>query len=206
MLTTEQKKVRLGRITGSIMKTIMEGGHQAWRTLLDRKKLEIEQPEEALGSDIHSPSLDWGNRYEPAAIANYELIHGVEVEVPEVSIIHPEIDYVAALPDGLTDEAVQEVKCPYNEEVHAMTVIYGTGADTYKPQIQTELWCTGKEVCHFISYDPRYKDPEKQIIVIEVERDEKYIEQMAEKCAKFYEYLTTDTRPEGMPTEIPQLF
>lgn len=207
MLTPEQKSKRLGKITGSIMKTIMDGGPKAWCTLLDQKKLEIEQPDIAIGDEIHAPSLDWGNNYEPVAIANYEIENGVDVFVPKVSIIHPRIEYVAVLPDGLTDDAVQEVKCPYNEEVHAMTVVHGVGAETYKPQIQSEIWCTEKEVCHFISFDPRYKDPEKQLIVLEIERDNSYLEQMEEKCAKFYEFLMSDTRPEvGFTTEIPTLF
>ena len=189
------------------MSTIMDGGAKAWCTLLETKKLEIEQPDICIGADIHAPSLDWGNNYEPVAIANYEIENGVDVLVPEVSIIHPTIEYVAVLPDGITEMAVQEVKCPYNEEVHAMTVVHGVGSDTYKPQIQAEIWCTEKEVCHFISFDPRYKDPEKQLIVLEVPRDDRYLELMEEKCAKFYEYLITDTRPEiGFTTEIPNLF
>jgi len=207
MLTAEQKSKRLGKITGSIMGTIMVGGPKAWCTLLETKKIELEQPDVAIGDEIYAPSLDWGNRYEPVAIANYEIENGIDVLVPKVSIVHPRIEYVAVLPDGITDEAVQEVKCPFNEEIHAMTVIHGVGADTYKAQIQAEIWCTEKEVCHFISFDPRYKDPDKQLIVLEIERDNSYLEQMEEKCAKFYEYLTTDTRPEiGFTTDIPDLF
>ena len=207
MLTAEQKSKRLGKITGSIMSTIMVGGPKAWRTLLDQKKLEIEQPDIAIGEDVRAPSLDWGNRYESVAIANYEIENGVDVLVPKVSIIHPRIEYVAVLPDGITDDEVVEVKCPFNEEIHAMTVIHGLGAETYKAQIQSEIWCTEKEVCHFISFDPRYKDPEKQLIVLEIERDNSYLEQMEEKCATFYEFLITDTRPEtGFTTEIPSLF
>ncbi len=185
----------------------MDGGPKAWCTLLDQKKLEIEQPDICMGEDVHAPSLDWGNRYEPAAIANYEIENGVDVVQPEISIVHPKYDYIAVLPDGITDDAVQEVKCPFNEEVHQMTVLHGLGAESHKPQIQSEIWCTGKEVCHFISYDPRYKDPEKQLIVIDVSIDPAYIEIMEAKCAKFYEFLITDTRPEvGFTTEIPKLF
>jgi hypothetical protein len=134
-------------------------------------------------------------------------MHNVDVIVPEVSIIHPKYDYIAALPDFVTGSIIGEVKCPYNESIHAMTVIHGTGAESYKAQIQAEIWCAEANGADFVSYDPRYKDPAKQIIVIEVERDDNYIEQMEEKCAKFYEFLTTDTRPDiGFTTEIPSLF
>ena len=207
MLTNEQKIERLGRITGSIMSVIMEGGPKAWNTLLDQKKLEIDCPDQVIGEDVYSPALDWGNRHEPLAIANYELIHGVDVDQPKLPIIHPELPYVACLPDFLEDEVVGEVKCPFNPEVHAMTVVYGTGAETYKPQVQCELWVTGKDLCHFVSYDPRYKDPDKQLIVIDVERDEEYIERMQEKCTKFYSLLKTDTRLDiGFASDIPKLF
>jgi len=67
---------------------------------------------------------------------------------------------------------------------------------------------TGADVLHFISYDPRYRDPAKQLIVIPVLPDAAYIEKMEEKCAKFWDYLTTDTRPAdfGGLDEIPKLF
>ena len=63
-------------------------------------------------------------------------------------------------------------------------------------------------MAHFVSYDPRYADPHKQLIVIPVERDDAYIARMEEKCALFWNYLTTDTRPEdfgGLDT-IPEIF
>ncbi len=206
MLTHQQKVNRLGKITGSIMVTIMEGGPKAWCTLLDLKKLEIEQPDEAIGSEVYAPSLDWGDTNEPKAIANYEIVMGVDAIRPEF-IIHPTISYVGCSPDFLTDEVVGESKSPYNEEIHKLNVLYGTGAETYKPQIQTEIWVTGRPMCHFISFDPRYKDPEKQLIIIPVERDDAYIEEMTNKCGQFYDFLITDTRPDiGFTTEIPKLF
>lgn len=206
MLTHQQKVKRLGMITGSIMSTIMEGGPKAWVTLLELKKLEIEQPDEAIGDEVYAPSLDWGNVNEPKAIANYEIVNGVDAIKPDF-MVHPSIPYVGCSPDFLTDEVVGEAKCPFNEEVHKLTVLYGTGADTYKPQVQTEIWVSEKPRCHFISFDPRYKDPEKQLIVIPVERDDSYIEEMTNKCGEFYDYLISDTRPEiGFTTEIPDLF
>jgi hypothetical protein len=211
MLTPKQKKARLGKITGSVMNTIMNGGMRAWCTLLDQKKRELEEPEAVMAEfkEINAPSLDWGNKYEPIAIANYELIYDVDVVVPEVSIIHPSIDFIASLPDFITDDVVGETKSPYDQNVHAMTVLHGMGVDTYKAQIQCEIACTEKDGCHFLSFDPRYPDPDKQLIVIEVERDEDYIEKMEEKCTEFWNYLQTDTRPEckiaGLNV-IPELF
>ena len=71
-----------------------------------------------------------------------------------------------------------------------------------------EMWVTQAELLHFVSYDPRYKDPSKQLIVIPIERDESYIAEMAEKCEKFWEYLKTDTRPQdiGGMDGIPEIF
>jgi len=188
------------------MSTIMIGGPKAWITLLDLKKLEIECPDEAIGEEVYAPSLDWGNKNEPRAIANYEIVSGADVTRPDF-MVHPDIEYVGCSPDFLTQWVVGESKSPYNEEVHAMTVLYGIGAETYKAQIQTEIWVTGRPICHFISYDPRYKDPEKQLIIIPVERDDSYIEEMTNKCGQFYDFLITDTRPDvGFTTEIPTLF
>jgi len=208
MLTPEQNKVRAGRITGSVMSIIMDGGMKAWCTLLDQKKLEIEQPDIAFGEQVTAPSLSWGTANEPLAIANYEIINATEVVKPKLSIIHPKHDFIACIPDFLDeDHIVGEVKCPFNEEIHAMTVVYGTGAESYKPQIQAELAVTQRDVCKFVSYDPRYPDPDKQIIVIDVLRDEKYIDKMIEKCTKFNDFLVSDTRPDiGFTTEVPTIF
>lgn len=200
---------RLGILTGSDMKTIMNGGNRAWVTLLERKKNEIENPDEALGDEADAPSLRWGKKYEPRAIAHYELIHNVDVE--KVGFVpHPDVPYVGCSPDFLRreDKIVGEVKCPYNETVHAMTVVHAGGVFDYKPQLMCEIWTTGAEVAHFLSYDPRYRDPAKQLIVVPVEPDLRYIEQMAEKCAKFWDYLQTDTRPAdlGGMDKIPKLF
>jgi hypothetical protein len=186
----------------------MYGGNKAWITLLERKKMEIEQPDECLGGDVRAPSLDWGNKYESHAIAHYELMYNVDVVVPKESIVNPYLDYVAVLPDFINGSVVGEVKCPYNEEIHAMTVVHGTGTEDYKPQIQSEIWCTQKDGLHFLSYDPRYPDPFKRLVIIPVERDQKFIDEMAEKCEKFWNYLMTDTRPEdiGGMDEIPEFF
>jgi len=207
--TEEWFRDRRGRLTGSDMRTIMNGGNRSWITLLERKKHEIEFPDEALGDEADAPSLRWGNENEPRAIAHYELIYNVDVE--RVGFVpHPTVPYVGCSPDFLNrDEGVVgETKCPYNEEVHAMTVVHGAGVQEYKPQIQCEIWVTGADVLHFISYDPRYRDPAKQLIVIPVLPDAAYIEKMEEKCAKFWDYLTTDTRPAdfGGLDEIPKLF
>ena len=185
----------------------MDGGDKAWCTLLDKKKAEIEDPKILIRPQVTAPSLDWGNKYEDIAIANYELIHDVDLERPNF-VFHPTFEGVGASPDAYRSKLIYEVKCPYNEEVHAMTVIYGTGTEDYKAQIQCEMWVCEADGAKFLSYDPRYKDPSKQLIEIEVERDEQYLELMEEKCTLFFNYLQSDTRPEGLVgiDQIPMLF
>lgn len=205
--TREWFLARVGHITGSDMPVIMEGGVRAWATLLDRKRAEIENPELAITEDIVSPPILWGKENESRAIAHYELIYDIEVERP-CFIKHPDIPYVGCSPDFLDREFVGEVKCPYREEIHAMTVVHGTGAESYKPQIQGEIWITKSQAARFLSYDPRYKDPHKQLIVITVERDEEYIKQMAQKCEAFWRHLENGTYPEeiGSLNQIPSIF
>lgn len=196
-----------GVLSGTSMDVIMNGGDRAWCTLLDRKKAEIEDPQIMLAESFCSAGMQRGKDLEDEAIAHYELVHDVDVERP-AWVVHAELG-IGCSPDFNRpgDRIVGEVKCPANPSIHMMTVLHGSGVETYRPQITCEIICTDASVAHFISYDPRVKDPKLQLKLVVVERDENYIDQMAEKCTKFYEYLKSDTRPQAPSHDaIPNLF
>jgi hypothetical protein len=196
-----------GVLSGTNMDVIMNGGHRAWCTLLDRKKAEIEDPQIMLVDSFCSAGMQRGKDLEDVAIAHYELIHDVDVERP-AWVFFDELG-IGCSPDfnRSKDGIVGEVKCPANPSIHMMSVMHGTGAETYKPQIQCEILCTNSSLNHFLSYDPRVKDPKLQLKLIIVERDNDYLDKMANNCIKFYEYLKSDTRPQAPSTDvIPTLF
>ncbi|WP_151813693.1 lambda exonuclease family protein [Acinetobacter ursingii] len=111
-------------------------------------------------------AMQWGIDNEPHAIAAYENETGNFV-IGTGLIDHPFIEMFGASPDGLVGEDGQiEVKCP-DTTTHLNTLLTRKVPDEHIPQITSQLSCTRREWCDFVSYDPRLK-AELQIIVIRV--------------------------------------
>lgn len=92
-------------------------------------------------------------------------------------------EQVGASPDGLIgDDGIQEIKCPKGS---TLVGYYGKPCPAkYYPQVQGELWVTGREWCDFYAWHP-----ELMPYLIRVKRDESYIKLMAEEVEKFVKYL-----------------
>lgn len=110
--------------------------------------------------------MQWGIDNEPHAIAAYENETGFFVNGTGL-IDHPFIEMFGASPDGLVGENGQiEVKCP-DTTTHLNTLLTKEVPEEHIPQITSQLACTRREWCDFVSYDPRL-EPELQIIIIRV--------------------------------------
>ena len=110
--------------------------------------------------------MQWGIDNEPHAIAAYENETGFFVNGSGL-IDHPFIEMFGASPDGLVGENGQiEVKCP-DTTTHLNTLLTKEVPEEHIPQITSQLACTRREWCDFVSYDPRL-EPELQIIIIRV--------------------------------------
>jgi predicted phage-related endonuclease len=66
-------------------------------------------------------------------------------------------------------------------------------------QVQGQLWVSGRDWCDFVSYWPRLP-----LFVKRVERDEKYIETLAQAVADFVGELDVLVAKYGTPTELEQ--
>ena len=110
--------------------------------------------------------MQWGIDNEPHAIAAYENETGFFVNGTGL-IDHPFIEMFGASPDGLVGENGQiEVKCP-DTTTHLNTLLTKEVPEEHIPQITSQLACTRREWCDFVSYDPRLES-ELQIIIIRV--------------------------------------
>lgn len=110
--------------------------------------------------------MQWGIDNELHAIAAYENETGFFVNGTGL-IDHPFIEMFGASPDGLVGENGQiEVKCP-DTTTHLNTLLTKEVPEEHIPQITSQLACTRREWCDFVSYDPRL-EPELQIIIIRV--------------------------------------
>lgn len=106
------------------------------------------------GGTFSTPAIQRGIDLEPLARSWYEAQKEVMVEECGF-IIHQTIPMFGASPDGLVgDSGLLEIKCP-NTATHIETMLSQNYDTTYKYQIQTQLACTGRKWCDFVSYDDR---------------------------------------------------
>jgi putative phage-type endonuclease len=130
----------------------------------------------------------WGTEQEAAARAAYEQITGTEVE--ETGFIAHDTLYAGCSPDGLVDwDGLIEIKCPYNSAVHIETLLGGMPTE-HMPQVQGQMWITGREWCDFVSYDPRMP-AELQLHVQRIQRDPSFIADLEARITSFLQQVGT---------------
>lgn len=139
------------------------------------------QPSESFSS----AAMQWGTEHEPFARAAYEVQQGVMVD--EVGLVmHPEIPYCGASPDGLVGaDGLVEIKCP-NTATHIDYLLAGAAPAKYQPQMLWQMECTGRQWCEFASYDPRLPDS-LSLFVVRFERDQARIDEIKAEAIRFLE-------------------
>lgn len=130
---------------------------------------------------FESSAMKWGTETEPFARAAYEAFSGELVE--QVAFIKHEKLATGASPDGLIgDDGLLEIKCP-NTATHIDTLLKGMSAD-HNPQVQGQLWITGRQWVEFVSFDPRLPG-RLQLHIQRVPRDQPYIDNLEKEIALF---------------------
>lgn len=134
-----------------------------------------------------------GKDLEPIALAAFENETGM-IMFPMVGC-HEEIDWMAASFDGMTIErdVILEIKCPGKKD-HS-TALKGQIPKKYYPQIQHQIHVAGVEFSYYYSFDG------SKGIIIEVKRDEEFIEKMIEEEKVFWNCIQTFTPPKLMLRE-----
>ena len=184
---------RAGKITASRMADVLAFGKRDGKPLKARMDYIGEIIAEILTGEPRTParaaSLDWGHDVEAAARSAYEASTGEVVEVVGFAL-HESLDYVGASSDGLVGHRGQiQIKCPANAAVHIDTLTDGM-PEEHIPQIQAELFVTGRAWSDFVSFDPRMP-PHLRLYRQRIERDEAYIQTIAEACASLWEEVQT---------------
>lgn len=131
---------------------------------------------------FQNAAMTWGTEQEPAARAAYERVTGTSVE--ETGFIAHDILLAGCSPDGLVDwDGLVEIKCPWNTAVHIETLLNGMPAD-HIPQVQGQMWITGRQWCDFVSFDPRMP-AELQLHVQRINRDPAYVADLERRVTEF---------------------
>ena len=170
---------RCGKATASRFKDVMarlKNGAPA----ADRQRYLTELVVERLtGQPVpayENAAMRWGTEQEAAARAAYEQRTGVAVE--ETGFVAHDVLMAGCSPDGLVDwDGLIEIKCPYNSATHIETLLNGMPAE-HAPQVQGQMWITGREWCDFVSFDPRMPEP-LQLYVQRIHADPKAIADLA---------------------------
>ena len=176
---------RCGKVTASrfrdAMATLKNGQPaQAQRDYLT--ELVVERLTGQPVQKFTTAAMLWGTEQEAAARAAYEQNTGTEVE--ETGFVAHDTLYAGCSPDGLVDwDGLIEIKCPYNSAVHIETLLGGMPTE-HMPQVQGQMWITGRQWCDFVSYDPRMPEP-LQLYVQRIHRDEAFIADLERRVTSF---------------------
>lgn len=203
---------RLGMFTGSKFPDLMKSGRSKadmfGETAMNYISLVgLERNLSEIGKELYVDELfkanfrqtEWGNKFEPFARNKYIEETGFAVE--ETSFRKSKIiPTMGGSFDGdvVGQKRIIEIKCPYNMLIHYDNVqlhLDGDGMQNHKyyGQIQCNIFVAEADSCDFISFDPRLK--ENSFVVINVPRDEEYINEMikrvkiAEHALSMFEFI-----------------
>jgi len=129
-----------------------------------------------------------GIELEPQARMVYEELTGVQVA--QTGLVYlDEARTVAASPDGLIGaEGLLEIKCPMTQ-THMSYLESARVPAAHVPQVQGQLWVTGRRWCDFFSYHPNF-----DARLIRVHRDEEYIGKLRDAVMRFVKRLEAARR------------
>lgn len=96
-------------------------------------------------------------------------------------------EWVGCSPDGIISrDGLAEIKCPLGS-THIDYISKDAMPAVYFPQVQGQLWVTGRKWCDFISYNPYFKI--RPLWSKRIQRDEEYIKNLESKTLGFIEEL-----------------
>jgi putative phage-type endonuclease len=178
-------QLRLGKVTASRVADIMAKTKTG--VSASRGNYLIELALQRVTGNIEpmytNEAMAWGTATEPQARVAYEVKTGNFVD--QIAFVeHDIIEWFGCSPDGLVGkDGLIEIKCP-NSATHWATIKDGKPPNKYVIQMQTQMACTGKKWCDFVSFDPRM--PERsQLFICRVERDQKIIDEIETEVMQF---------------------
>lgn len=117
-----------------------------------------------------------GHELEPEARLLHEEAKGVLVQ--QIGFITDDDGLFGVSVDGLIgNDGISEYKC-FIAPAKLMPILIDGDLSDVMDQIQGGLWITGRQWSHFVLYCPALKPVGKHLTIIEVERDEAYIEEL----------------------------
>jgi putative phage-type endonuclease len=193
--TDEWRQQRLGLVTASRIADVMarnRGGFAATR----QNYMMALITERLTGQPMQTYSnsaMEWGREKEGEARAAYAAKTGNIVE--EVGFIRHQTLEAGASPDGYVgNDTIIEIKCP-NSQTLVEWVENREIPQKYRLQIQFQLAVTGRDMAHFVGYDPRLpehlrlliiEEPRNNQMILEITAEvERFLGELNDKLSKF---------------------
>ena len=181
----EWHKMRCGKLTASrvadMLATVKTGESMSRKNL--RTDLVIERLTQSKSESFTNSAMQWGTETEPQARAAYEIQTGSFVD--QIAFVnHPTIKNFGCSPDGLVDaDGLIEIKCP-NTATHIEYIEAQMPPRKYLIQMMSQMSCTGRAWCDFVSFDPRLPIG-LNMLVVRIMRDAEMVEQIESEAIKF---------------------
>ncbi len=136
---------------------------------------------------LETSSMTRGKELE--SVARHWFEESMNVTVFPKNKVHPSSDWLRASLDGmnLEETIMVEIKCP-NKDDHAVAVNKMV-PDKYWPQVQHQLLVTGLDGMYYCSFDG------SKGAIVEVARDNAYIEAMLKEEQKFWDKVLSKEAP-----------
>ena len=175
---------RTGFVTGSRFRDVLNFRKDG-KPGADRQKYLMEVVCERMTGEptehFVTKAMQWGIDHEAEARAAFCAATGLGVTA--TGFLRHATLKAGCSPDGIIDmEAGLEIKCN-TTPVFVDILLNGMGEE-YMAQVQGGMWITGYSHWFFVAYDPRMPEG-LRLHVQKIERDEKYIANLAEQVKAF---------------------
>lgn len=202
----EWQAERLGKFTSSRIGALMTSGRRKDKFFGDTAENYIYEKVAELMTGVphYTPetrAMEWGNEHEAEAIEKYNEVAEVKADAMGKTFIKFN-DMCGGSPDGFVgDNAIIEIKCPYNSAKHIKTFITGEIDKNYLYQCQGNMLFSGRDWCDFVSYDPRMPES-MRLKIIRIEKDEEICNAILERIEKATEKLLEIQEKTGIKINI----
>lgn len=153
---------------------------QLWRRLL---KLEHFHGNEA---------TDWGEKYEPVALAEYAALDpGLDIHM-DGFVRHKDYEWLGGSPDFLVGASgMGEIKCPYSQ------IVYAEIPPHYMAQMQGLMQVCDRDWCDFVVWTPEVMSVQR------VHRSNEYWDWLHLHIADFWSWVVAQIEPPRSKKNTP---
>lgn len=139
----------------------------------------------AMGAKIPDTlAMKRGRTLEKAVRMRVASILNKKISICGVYICH-EHPMIAASPDGLTKDAVIEIKCPTQAKTKDRYIKNGVIMEKFNAQVQLQMYATGMRKCYFCVADSKFEE-NKKVDILLLHYDSAYTHNLLEKLVTFW--------------------